>query len=112
MKEMRIPTEQEVADFCGVSRKTVCLHMAKLDITELRPPIKAYADRIMLALVKKAMEGDVPAIKLALQLGFDWSEKQRLEETVKLEADVPIRVVNVYRQTRDDEAVLSDQSDN
>lgn len=96
----RIPTEQEVADHCKIRRETVVRHLKMIDISEIQPPIRAFTDKIILALVKKALSGDVNAIKLCLQLGIDWSEKERYEEKVDLNVG-EIKIVEIYRQTRD-----------
>jgi hypothetical protein len=73
-KTKRIPTMQEVADLCQLSRNTVWKHCNELQLSDIVPRIKVRADRILFGLATKAEKGDAAAAKLFFQLTFGWRE--------------------------------------
>jgi len=79
--EKRIPTQQEVADRCKISRDTVIKHFKRINIQDLIQPFKMFGNEVLIGLFKKAAAGDVQAIKLYFMLIYDWSEKQEVEHT-------------------------------
>ena len=83
----KLPTQEEVAKICNISRKTVNLHLNKVNLATLHAPYKMFGDRVLLSLYIKAMKGDVQAIKLFLSLIYDWNEKTEHKHTgdIKLE---------------------------
>lgn len=75
-KNKKVPKVTEIAKGAGVTRKTVYTHLDDLKLSFHTPKHKIAFDTVLLALEKKASEGDVAAMKLYLQVVGEWSEKQ------------------------------------
>lgn len=86
----RMPTQEEVAKECNLTRKTVNIHLNRANLIGLRKPYKVFGNNVLLALYSKAIKGDVHAIKLFLSLIFDWNEKQEIKGEIQVKADVKI----------------------
>lgn len=77
--EKRMPSQQEVADKCGIHRDTVAKHLTKINLNDLVQPYRLFGNEVLTGLMKKASEGDTQAAKLFFMLIYDWSEKQQVE---------------------------------
>jgi hypothetical protein len=83
------PNRQELASEIGITKATLYKHFSPeelydLEITGLELRRKRYAPRLSkadLALIKKAEEGDVSAIKLCYQRFEDWAERKRIDQS-------------------------------
>jgi hypothetical protein len=96
----RMPTQEEVAEKCNLTRKTVNLHLNKTNLTGLRKPYKVFGNNVILALYRKAIKGDVQAIKLFLSLIFDYNEK--------IEHDVEGTIETIIKVHYEDEDEIRD----
>lgn len=101
----KIPTQEEVAEKCNITRKTVNLHLKRINLKALYTPYKVFGDKVLLSLYIKAMKGDVPAIKLFLALVFDYNEKHEIEGELKVKAEIKTlnakEVIDKYGKTFD-----------
>jgi len=86
----RMPTQEEVAKKCNLTRKPVNLHLNRTNLTILRKPYKVFGNNVLLSLYSKAIKGDVQAIKLFLSLIFDWNETKEISGELKLKAEVKV----------------------
>ncbi len=66
----RIPSQEEIASECGLSRATVQRHLKDMDLSGIAKPFRALADTVLLGLVNKAVKGDANAAKLYFKLTF------------------------------------------
>jgi hypothetical protein len=66
----RIPSQDEIAKECGLSRPTVQRHMKDMDLTQIAKPFRMLADTVLLGLANKAVKGDSQAAKLYFKLTF------------------------------------------
>lgn len=80
-KLKKLPTQQEIADDCKVSRITVNKHLKDLSLNDISPLFKLKADRVINGIAKKAETGDAPSAKLFFQIVFGWQEKSKIEES-------------------------------
>lgn len=70
-----MPTQQQIADICDINRKTVGIHLNKIDLHEIIQPFKIFGDSVLMGLRNRAAKGDPAAIKLFMMLIYDWNEK-------------------------------------
>ena len=66
----RIPSQDEIANECGLSRTTVQRHLREMELTEIAKPFRALADTVLLGLANKAVRGDTNAARLYFKLTF------------------------------------------
>ena len=71
-KNERLPTQQEIANETGISRQTVCVHLmeyrrAQKEIDDLEQ-FNFMASKVLGKLMEKAMDGDMRASRLSLQV--------------------------------------------
>jgi DNA-binding transcriptional regulator YhcF (GntR family) len=85
--EKRMPTQQEVADKCDISVKTIERHLKKINLQDLVQPFRLFGNEVLAGLMKKASKGDAQAAKLFFMLIYDWSEKteQKLTGDIRIE---------------------------
>ena len=82
----KMPTQQEIADMIGISRKTVNVHLNNIDLHDIIQPFKIFSENVLMGLRNKAVKGDAQAAKLFFMLVHDWSEKHEH----KVDGDVTI----------------------
>jgi predicted ArsR family transcriptional regulator len=70
-----MPTQQEIADICGINRKTVGIHLNKIELHDIIQPFKIFGDNVLMGLRNRAAKGDPAAVKLYLMLMYDWREQ-------------------------------------
>lgn len=88
-----VPSYQAIANKAGVTMDTVRRHLKDKSVTEFSGDFKQHVPFIIEAMAKKAIEGDVSAAKLYLQVsGF--SEKTSLDATVKADTTIAVRFVS------------------
>lgn len=84
-----MPTQQEIADKCGIGRKTVWLHLHDLNIDDIVEPFKIFGPAVLMGLVNRAKKGDARAVDLYMKLAYKFTEKHEIkadiEATVKHE---------------------------
>lgn len=71
----RIPSQDEIAKECGLSRPTVQRHLKEMELTEIAKPFRALADTVLLGLANKAVRGDANAARLYFRLTFGTDSK-------------------------------------
>lgn len=89
--ENRMPTQEEVAKKCNITRKTVNEHLNKIELRELVKPFKIFGNHVLIGLRDKAMAGDTQAAKLFFMLIYDWSEKQQVEHKGEVKTVIEVR---------------------
>lgn len=77
-----MPTQQQIADICDINRKTVGIHLNKIDLHEIIQPFKIFGDSVLMGLRNRAAKGDPQAIKLYMMLVYDWREKTELKADI------------------------------
>jgi AraC-like DNA-binding protein len=65
-----IPSQDEIAKECKLSRPTVQRHLKEMELTDIAKPFRALADAVLLGLANKAVRGDTNAAKLYFKLTF------------------------------------------
>lgn len=90
----KMPTQEEVAQKCNLTRKTVNLHLNRANLTALRKPYKVFGNNVLLSLYSKAIKGDVQAIKLFLSLIFDYNEKIEHDVEGEIKTVIEVRYAN------------------
>ena len=71
-KNERLPTQQEIATETGISRQTVCVHLVEYrrgqkEVEDLEQ-FSFMASKVLGKLMEKAMDGDMRASRLSLQV--------------------------------------------
>ena len=69
-KKGKLPSQEEIATECNLSRATVQRHLKQMDLSTIAKPFRALADTVLLGLANKAVKGDANAAKLYFQLTF------------------------------------------
>jgi len=69
-KKGKLPSQDEIARECKLSRATVQRHLKEMDLTKIAKPFRMLADTVLLGLANKAVKGDANAAKLYFQLTF------------------------------------------
>lgn len=70
-----LPTQGQLAETLGLSRKTICLHLKEINLQNFMPNYKSLSPRVMLGLLSKALTGNPLAVKLWMQIVEGFSEK-------------------------------------
>lgn len=70
----RKPTLRELADATGLGFKTVQRHVDELVFEPLKDSMRVLTPDVITSLWKKSLAGNVPAIKLWLQVKEGWRE--------------------------------------
>lgn len=87
-----MPTQQGIADKCGVGRKTVWLHLHDLNIDDIAEPFKIFGPSVLMGLVNKAKKGDSKAAELYMKLAYKYKEQHDIEGEIK--NVIEVRYVN------------------
>ena len=66
----KIPSQDDIAKECKLSRPTVQRHLKEMELTDIAKPFRALADAVLLGLANKAVRGDTNAAKLYFKLTF------------------------------------------
>lgn len=71
----RIPTFEETAKRCNLSRQTVWRHSCNLKLEDVIPSVKIRTGRVLHGIASAAEKGDASCAKLFMQLVYGWKEK-------------------------------------
>lgn len=88
-KQGRKPTNKEIAEKTGLSIPTVRKHLKEMnargfDVDEV-DNLRILSDDVKLAIYQQAVDGNVPAMKLWLQVVEGWVEKGETKHSGKIE---------------------------
>jgi len=90
--ERRMPSQLEVAKNLKLTQTTVSMHLNSVDFSELTEVYKLFTTDILNALMDKAKDGDVPAIKFFLFLTAGVTEEFKItsehKENVKIDVTI------------------------
>ena len=76
------PSLTKIAKETGLSTTAVARHYKELDLNEGISQVKKFRDEVLNAIAVKAIEGDMTAAKLYMQLVFNWTEKTESKSEV------------------------------
>ena len=90
--EKRMPSQLEVAKNVGLTQTSVSMHLNSVNFDEIAGTYKLFTADVLNALLDRAKEGDVPAIKFFLFLTHGVTEefKIKAEEIKKVDINVKI----------------------
>jgi predicted transcriptional regulator len=77
--ENRLASQQEIADRVGVTSRTIRNHLSNVQLQQLALPFRALSQDVIVSLYKKAVSGDLNAIRVFLHLVHDWVERKEPE---------------------------------
>lgn len=77
------PSVSALSKRTGISRTAIYDHLKEMTLVDSSLMQKLRADDVLEALAKKAIDGDVLAIKLYAQVVMNWSEKNIQQVEVK-----------------------------
>jgi len=75
-EQNKIPSQREVAEFLGISERTVANHLAHISLDKTGLPLKIFLSDVLLSLRNEAVRGNVAAIKLYLFVLFGVDDKK------------------------------------
>jgi len=82
-----VPTQEQLAERCGLSRSTVQRHLQHLSLEDVVPQYRAFGEMVIDKLMMRAIaSGDPSAVKLYFQLVFGWNEKEEIEKRARQQA--------------------------
>lgn len=78
-----MPTQEEIANICGVKRKTVWIHLHDMDLNDIIEPFKVFGPSVLMGLVNRAKKGDSKAVELYMKLAYKYKETHDIEGEIK-----------------------------
>lgn len=86
-KKKRRPTICELAEYSGLSEKTVFRHLKKLGLPKFVETYKILTDNVLMALYSSAKAGKAPEVKLWMQLIEGWNETTGVKHSGEIKID-------------------------
>jgi len=71
----KLPTQEQVALACGLSRDTVMKHLRSVKLADVIPAVQSETAAVLRALTKTAKAGKAQEVKLWMQLVHNFEER-------------------------------------
>ena len=92
-KKKRRPTISELAEYSGLSEKTIFRHLKKLGIQEFLDTYKVLTDNVIMSLYNSTKDGKAAEVKLWMQIVEGWKETTG----VKHSGEIKVEKINFIR---------------